>query len=139
MTMMAYANAMLLTSMLVMMMVAPLIGAQFPVCQVCGCSYCQGDFPMGNPTGVYPLPPQFLDDAPPGLTQIPCGLLDSAGSSGQIPADACKNAEWRLDPIFRTNCGCPPLPNAPPPCFGATIPILGLLFKLICLIFRLFT
>jgi hypothetical protein len=143
--MMAFMEAMLFISMSVMMMVAPLIGAQRPfVCEVCGCSYCdEGDFPVGNPAVFTPFPPQFLAPpgfAPPGFTQVPCSLFDFAGSSGQIPADEC-NDEWRLNPLFRADCGCPPLPPAPAPapCFGATVPILGLLFKLICLIFRLFT
>lgn len=82
----------------------------YPRCELCGCENCEpGAFPVGNPNGVIPIPAQFLDQAPPGFTEIPCSLLDFAGQSGQIPPDLC-NDDLRLLEEFRTICGCPPLP-----------------------------
>jgi hypothetical protein len=81
-------------------------------CEICGCDDCTpGQFPLGNPTGTIPIPPEFLAQAPPGFTVIPCSLLDLAGQTGQIPNDLCTDA-LRLLPEFRQICGCPPLPGA---------------------------
>jgi hypothetical protein len=66
-----------------------------------GCSFCAPGFVMGNPAGVIPIPPEFAAQAPPGLTQVPCSLLDIAGTSGQVPANLC-NDDLRLLPLFRT-------------------------------------
>jgi hypothetical protein len=94
------------------LLVAVPIGAQLPVCEICGCSYCPPeDFAVGNPDGVIPIPPQFLDISPPGFTNVSCGYLEFGGLSGMIAADLCSD-ELRLDPTLRTNCGCPPLPSA---------------------------
>jgi hypothetical protein len=81
-------------------------------CEVCGCSYCPPGFVLKNPSGVIPIPPEMQEQAPPGFTEVPCGLLDFAGTEGHILAEVCTD-EWRLDPVFRANCGCPDLPPAP--------------------------
>jgi hypothetical protein len=39
-------------------------------------------------------------------------LLNFAGTAGQISTALCNDA-FRLNPVFRTNCGCPALPPAP--------------------------
>lgn len=65
-----------------------------------GCSFCPDGFVVGNPGGTIPVPPEFADQAPPGLTEVPCSLLDFAGTSGQIPEELC-NDDLRLLPEFR--------------------------------------
>jgi hypothetical protein len=113
--------------------------AQNTVCEICGCSYCPPGNVMSNPSGIIPisaLPGCLQDAAPPGFTELPCALLEFAASSGQLPADQC-NDELRLNSVMRQNCGC--LTGAAAKCSGlAGIPIIGLLFKLICWIFGLF-
>lgn len=35
-----------------------------------GCSYCPPGFILGNPAGTIPIPPEFVDQAPPGFTEV---------------------------------------------------------------------
>ena len=89
---------------------APVSTTVNPVCEICGCSFCPPGFTVGNPSGTVPIPEEFADLAPPGFTEIPCSLLDFAGTSGQIPESNCTD-DNRLDPEFREACGCPMLPG----------------------------
>jgi hypothetical protein len=90
-------------------------GAVGPVCEVCGCSFCPPGFAVKHPDGMIPIPDGLRDHVPTtGFTEVPCGLLDLAGLSGQIPADVCNDDDqFRLVPAFRASCGCPALPPAP--------------------------
>lgn len=78
-----------------------------PVCEVCGCSFCPEGFEVGNLGGLIEIPSN--DSLPPKVSEVPCTLLDYAGSSGQISETEC-NDDFRLFPEFREVCGCPPLP-----------------------------
>jgi hypothetical protein len=133
-------KALLLFIVVSFTLAATVTHAQPFICEICGCSSCPPGNVMSNPSGTIPIsafPEDLLYAAPPGFTELPCALLEFIGNAG-LPADQC-NDELRLNPVMRQNCGCPALPGAAAKCSGlAGIPIIGLLFKLICWLFGLF-
>jgi hypothetical protein len=101
------AGYLLLASISVATSTAASMQRRSPICEVCGCSSCPEGDKVGKPEGVIPLPSS--DQLPVGLTEVPCSLLDFAGSSGQIAEVDC-NDDLRLIPELRSICGCPDLP-----------------------------
>lgn len=62
-----------------------------------GCSVCGADMQVGLPDAIFAFP---------GQPVVPCGLLEIAGQTGQIPLDQC----GFLPGIVMADCGCQPLP-----------------------------
>lgn len=78
------------------------------ICEICGCSTCPQGFRVGQPDVILMIPEE-IRDLTFGLSQIPCGTLESLGLEGNIPNEYC-NDELRLRDDFRTGCACPPVP-----------------------------
>jgi hypothetical protein len=93
------AGYLLLASISVATSTAASMQRRSPICEVCGCSSCPEGYKVGKPEGVIPLPSS--DQLPVGLTEVPCSLLDFAGSSGQIAEVDC-NDDLRLIPELRS-------------------------------------
>lgn len=127
---------------------------QVMICELCGCNDCPPGYVFGNPAGIIPVTQELIDDygeieLPPtplnpepstladtlaalGLvvgSELSCALLETLATSGLIPLEACDD-RLRTDPVFRENCGCPPLPNPPLP--DPTCEDLSGLFVLLC-------
>ena len=88
--------------------------------QACGCTECEGDWPVGSPLALYTLTiPEGANAEIPSLT-APCSTWEfvfqiAFENNENAPCDqelsAVLDMALRLDPEFRRTCGCPALPG----------------------------
>ena len=86
--------------------------------QACGCTECEGDWPVGNPLALWTVmvPEGFNVEAPPSIA-VPCSIWEIAlrMTLEDFQCDqellAFLDMWFRLDPEFRRTCGCPALPG----------------------------